>query len=293
MAIAAVLFVSMHTIVRGMSGELHPFEIAFFRAFLGLFVLAPIVVRDRGLSLRTPNLKLHLLRGLLNAGAMLSFFYGLSITPLAQATALGFSVPLFATVLAVFFLGEVVRAKRWTAIVIGFVGTLVILRPGMIEVGIGPLLIIASSAIWSFALMVIKVMTRTDSCVTISLYASLFLSPIVFAVALPFWEMPTIEQFVRMFVLAAFGTIAQTLMNQALKLADTSVVLPVDFTKLIWAALLGYLFFEEIPDMFTWIGGAMIFASTTYIAVREARLKREAKLPAQVDQSWSPGDKPD
>ena len=292
MAIAAVLFVSMHTIVRGMSGELHPFEIAFFRAFLGLFVLAPLVVRDRGLSLRTQNLKLHLLRGLLNAGAMLSFFYGLSITPLALATALGFSVPLFATVLAVFFLGEVVRVRRWTAIVIGFVGTLVILRPGMIEVGIGPLLIITSSAIWSFALMVIKVMTRTDTSVTISLYASIFLSPIVFAAALPFWEMPTIEQFVRMFVLAAFGTLGQTLMNQSLKLADTSVVLPVDFTKLIWAALLGYLFFEEIPDIFTWIGGAMIFASTTYIAAREARLRRESELRVPVDQKGTLGDKP-
>ena len=292
MAIAAVLFVSMHTIVRGMSGELHPFEIAFFRAFLGLFVLAPLVIRHRGLSLRTRNLKLHVLRGLLNAGAMLSFFYGLSITPLAQATALGFSVPLFATVLAVFFLGEVVGIKRWTAIAIGFLGTLVILRPGVIEVGIGPLLIIASSAIWSFALMVIKVMTRTDTSVTISLYASIFLSPIVFAAALPFWEMPTIGQFTRMFVLAALGTLAQTLMNQSLKIADTSVVLPVDFTKLIWATLLGYLFFEEIPDIFTWFGGAMIFGSTTYIAVREARLRRKTELPASVDQPGTPSDKP-
>jgi drug/metabolite transporter (DMT)-like permease len=274
MAIAAVLFVAMHTIVRGMSGELHPFEIAFFRAFLGVFVLAPVVIRDRGASLRTTNLKLHLLRGVLNAGAMLSFFYGLSITPLAQVTALGFSAPLFATVLAVIFLGEVVRIRRWTAIVIGFVGTLIILRPGVIEVGIGPILIILSSAIWSVALMVIKVMTRTDSSVTISLYASLFLSPIVLAAAFPFWEWPSLEQFARMFVLATFGTIAQTLMNQSLKLADISVILPVDFTKLIWAAILGFLVFGEIPDIYTWVGGFLIFASTTYIAIRESRLKK-------------------
>jgi drug/metabolite transporter (DMT)-like permease len=274
MAVAALLFILMHTIVRGMAGELHPFEIAFFRTFLGIFVLAPMVIRDRGASLRTPNIKLHLLRGVLNAGAMLSFFYGLSITPLAQVTALGFTAPLFATVLAVIFLGEVVRARRWTAIAIGFVGTLIILRPGVIEVGIGPILIVVSAAIWSVALMVIKVMTRTDSSVTISLYASLFLSPIVLAAAFPFWEWPTLEQFGRMFVLATFGTIAQTLMNQSLKLADTSVVLPVDFTKLIWAAILGFLVFGEIPDIYTWVGGFLIFVSTTYIAIREARLKK-------------------
>ena len=277
MAIAAVLFVLMHTIVRGMAGELHPFEIAFFRAFLGIFVLAPVVIRDRGASFRTTNIKMHLLRGVLNAGAMLSFFYGLSITPLAQVTALGFSAPLFATVLAVIFLGEVVRARRWTAIAIGFVGTLIILRPGVIEVGIGPILIVASAAIWSVALMVIKVMTRTDSSVTISLYASIFLSPIVLAAAFPFWEWPSLEQLARMFVLATFGTIAQTLMNQSLKLADTSVVLPVDFTKLIWAAILGFLVFGEIPDIYTWVGGLLIFASTTYIAIRESRLKKQKR----------------
>lgn len=280
MAIAAVLFVVMHTIVRGMAGELHPFEIAFFRAFLGIFVLGPVVIRDRGASLRTTKIKLHALRGVLNAGAMLSFFYGLSITPLAQVTALGFSAPLFATVLAVIFLGEVVRLRRWTAIVIGFIGTLIILRPGVIEVGIGPILILASSAIWAVALMVIKVMTRTESSVTIALYASIFLSPIVLAAALPFWEWPTLEQFGRMFVLATFGTIAQTLMNQSLKLADTSVVLPVDFTKLIWAAILGFLVFGEIPDIYTWIGGFLIFASTTYIAIRESRLKKARRAEA-------------
>jgi drug/metabolite transporter (DMT)-like permease len=205
-------------------------------------------------------------------------------------------------------LGEVVRARRWTAIAIGFIGTLIILRPGVIEIGIGPILIVVSAAIWSVALMVIKVMTRTDSSVTISLYASIFLSPIVLLAALPFWDWPSGEQLARMFVLATFGTVAQTLMNQSLKLADTSVVLPVDFTKLIWAALLGFLVFGEVPDIYTWTGGLLIFASTTYIAIRESRLKRERE-PAPglksegkpealiddglaVDDSPAAGDKP-
>ena len=283
MAAAAVMFVLMHTLIKSMSGELHPFEIAFFRVFLGLFVLAPILFRDRFASLRTSNIKLHALRGVLNVAAMLSFFYGLSITPLAQVTALGFSAPLFASVLAVLFLGEVIRIRRWTAIILGFVGTLVILRPGVIDVGLGPILIVVSSAIWAVALMVIKVLTRTDSSVTITLYASIFLSPLVLVAAFPFWQMPTWEQLMVLFVLAAFGTAAQTLMNQSLKLADTSVVMPMDFTRLVWAAMLGFFIFGEVPDIFTWIGGVMIFASTTYIALREAKLKREAKSGGAVD----------
>ena len=274
MAMAAVLFVAMHTIVRSMSGQLHPFEIAFFRAFLGLFILFPFVFKDNFSILKTKNIKLHSLRGLLNAGAMLCFFYGLSITPLAQVTALGFSAPLFATVLAVIFLGEVVRVRRWTAIIIGFVGTLIILRPGMVDLGIGPTLIVISAAIWSVALMLIKVMTRTDSSVTISFYASLFLSPLVFFAAFPFWELPSWEQMGWMLLLSALGTFAQTLMNQSLKLADTSVVMPVDFSKMIWATFLGFVFFDEIPDLYTWIGAILIFGSTTFIAIRESRLKR-------------------
>jgi drug/metabolite transporter (DMT)-like permease len=282
MAVAAILFVAMHTVVRSMSGQLHPFEIAFFRAFLGLFVLLPFVFKDNFSTLKTKNIKLHSLRGILNAGAMLCFFYGLSITPLAQVTALGFSAPLFATVLAVIFLGEVVRVRRWTAIIIGFLGTMIILRPGMVDLGIGPLLIVISAAIWSVALMVIKVMTRTDSSVTISFYASVFLSPLVFFAAFPFWELPSWEQLGWMFLLAALGTFAQTLMNQSLKLADTSVVMPVDFSKMIWATLLGFVFFDEVPDFYTWVGAILIFGSTTYIAIRESRLKQVSGIKTRV-----------
>ena len=204
---------------------------------------------------------------------MLCFFYGIGLTPLAQATALNFTGPLFATVLAAMFLGELVRLRRWVAIGIGFLGTLIILRPGLIELDVGPLLIVSSAAVWSVALMIIKVMTRNDSSITISLYASLFVSPMVFVFAVPFWELPTADQLIRMLILSALGTLGQTLMNQSLKLAEISVVLPVDFTKLIWAAFLGFLVFEEIPNWYTICGGIIIFSSTTYIAIRSAQLK--------------------
>lgn len=279
MALAAAMFVCMHAMIRelGANRDLHPFEIAFFRCFLGLFVLAPLLIRQRFQPLRTENLKLHFLRGVVNSVAMLMFFYGLSITPLAEATALGFTAPLFATLMAMLFLGEVVRVRRWVAILIGFVGTLVIVRPGFAEVGLGPLLVLGATVVWSVALTIIKFLTRTDSSVTITVYASVFLSPFTLIAALFVWRWPTPEEMVWLLLIATFGTIAQTSMNQSLKMADASVVLPVDFTKLIWAAFIGFLIFEELPGLYTWIGGAMIFISTTYIAVRESRLKQKAK----------------
>ena len=275
MALASVLFVAMHELVRDLSKDLHPFQIAFFRASLGLIVLSPIIFKNRFAILRTSKIKLHALRGLLNAGAMLCFFYGLSITPLAQVTALSFAVPLFATLFAVLLLGEIIKIRRITALLIGFFGTLVIIRPGLIDFGLGPILILSQAIIWSLALMVIKVLTRTDSSLTIAIYASIFLSPMVLIAAIPVWQSPTTYQLILMLIIATFGTIAQTLMNESLKLGETSVVMPVEFTRMIWAALFGYCFFSEVPDIFTWFGSVLIFGSTAYIAVRESKLNKE------------------
>ena len=279
MAVAAASFSVMHAAIRHVSVELHPFEIAFFRVFFGFFALAPVFMRQGWAPLRTTKLKLFGIRGILNAAAMLMFFYGLSITPLATVAALGFTAPLFATVLAMLVLGEVVRLRRWTAIIIGFAGAMVILRPGVIEVGLGPMLILGSSVVWSVALMVIKVLTRTESSVAITAYASIFLSPVCLVVALPFWAWPSLEALAWLVAIGFVGTLAQTAMNQSLKIADASAVLPVDFSKLLWAAAIGYVIFGELPDVWTWIGGAMIFSSATYIGIRESRLKKEGKLP--------------
>jgi len=278
MAVAAAAFSVMHAAIRHVSDELHPFEIAFFRVVFGFVALAPIFLRDGWEPLRTTKLKLFGIRGVLNAAAMLMFFFGLSITPLATVAALGFTAPLFATVLAALVLGEVVRLRRWTAIIIGFVGAMVILRPGVIDVGLGPMLVLGSSVVWSVALMIIKVLTRTESSVTITAYASIFLAPICLVAALPFWEWPSLTALAWLAGIGVVGTVAQTAMNQSFKIADASAVLPVDFSKLLWAAAIGYVLFDEVPDLWTWVGGAMIFASATYIGIRESRLKRAGAL---------------
>lgn len=293
MALAAAAFSLMHAAIRHLSvtGEMHPFEVAFFRVVFGFVALAPVFLRHRWAPLKTRNLKLFAWRGALNSAAMLMFFYSLSITPLATVAALGFTAPLFATLLAMLLLGEVVRLRRWTAILVGFAGTLIILRPGVVDVGLGPLLVIGSSVVWAVALMIIKVLTRTESSVTITAYASIFLAPVCLAAALPYWTWPGIEALAWLAAIGVVGTIAQTAMNQSFKLADASAVLPMDFSKLIWAAAIGFALFGEVPDLWTWVGGALIFASATYVGIRESRLRRQGGQPP-VDRAAATEDKP-
>ena len=298
MSVSAVAFAGMHALIRYIAATgLHAFEIAFFRVFFAFIALSPIFFRQGFEPFRTNRLGLLAVRGGINAVAMLCFFYGLAQTELATATALSFTAPLFATVFAIFVLGEVVRLRRWSAIIIGFIGTLVVLRPGVVPMDIGPVLIVVSSVIWAGALMIIKILTRTESSVTITVYVSVFLSPITLIAALPFWIWPTVEQLVVLLLLACLGTVAQMSMNQALKVADATVVLPVDFTKLIWGAMFGFLLFGEIPTIWVWTGGLMIFAATTYIGVREARLKQEGRVErpqsTAVDRLPPTDDKPE
>jgi drug/metabolite transporter (DMT)-like permease len=274
MLVSTVGFAAMHGAVRHLSAELHPFEIAFFRNIFGLLALAPWFLRYGVTPLRTRRLPLHGLRAGLNIIAMLSFFYALSITSLARVTSLSFTAPLFATLLAMLVLGEVVRLRRWVAMLCGFVGTLVILRPGFTEIDQGSLLVLLSAAAWASALTVIKVLSRTDSSVTITCYMVVLMAPISLVPALWVWQWPTGQQLLWLVAIGVVGTLGQLVMTQALKEAETSVVMPFDFFKMIWASLLGFIFFAEVPTLFTWIGAGIIFASTSYIAYREHKVTR-------------------
>ena len=279
MFVSTIGFSAMHAGIRHLSAELHPFEIGFFRNVFGLLVVLPFFLRHGLGTLRTGRIALHGVRAAVNVFAMLTFFYALSVTPLSQASALAFSAPIFATVLAALVLGEVVRVRRWAAIAFGFAGTLVLIRPGFAEVGLGSILVLLSSMAWAVALLTIKALSRTEPSVTIVTYMMLLMTPLSLVPALLVWQWPDGMQWLWLMAMAVLGTGGQWLMTQALKEADTAVVMPFDFFKLIWASILGYAFFAEIPDQFTWLGGAMIFASALYITLREARL-RGTKPPA-------------
>lgn len=255
----------------------HPFEVAFFRNILGLVMLLPLLAGKGGMAhLRTGRMGPLVWRGMLSAVSMMCYFYGVGLIPLAEVTALSFMGPLFATIIAIILLGERIRLRRTLALIVGFSGALIILRPGFHAIGLGTWLILGSAASWSISMIIIKVLTKTESAITQSIYTLVMLSPITLIAALPYWQTPSLEEFGWMIVMAGLGTGAQLAFTEAFKLSDLTALLPLDFTKLIWAALVGYLFFAQTPDIWVFIGGAVIFASTTYISLREAQIKRKA-----------------
>jgi drug/metabolite transporter (DMT)-like permease len=272
-ALSALSGTVANAMVRHLSDQMDPFEIAFFRALFGFLLLSTVFVRNGLAPLRTRRLGLYAVRGVLVAASILLFYKGLSLIPLAKATALNFSAPLFATVFAVVVLGETIRARRIAALAVGFVGTLVILRPGWGSLALGDVYVIAGALVFAFVTILLKILSRTESTVTMTLYAGLFMTPATLAAALPVWQTPTLVQLAWLVAVGAFSVLTQLLFVQGLRQAEVTAVTPVGFIRLIWAALVGYLVFAEVPDAWTWLGGIMIFASVTYIAWRERRLQ--------------------
>lgn len=271
---ATIGFASMHAVIRIASSEQHPFEIAFFRNLFGLVVLSPFLLRHGFGALRTRRLPLHAARGAVHVSAMLMFFTAVPITPLGTVAALSFTAPLFVTVGAVLVLGEVVRIRRIAALAAGFAGALVIIRPGVAALDSGSLLVLGSSAVWAGAMILIKLLSRTESSLTMTAYMAVFLTPLSSIAAAFVWRWPSPEELGWFALMGSLGTVAHLCLAQAFREADAAAVLPVDFLRLIWASVFGYLLFGEVPVLFVWIGGTIIFASTLYLAYREARVAR-------------------
>jgi len=272
MLAATLLFVFMHAAIRNIAGEINAFEIAFFRNLFGLIFLAPVFLRHGMAPLRTRNFRMHFWRAVINLINMVAFYFGLALTPLAEATALNFTAPLFTTLLATVFLGETVRIRRTIALAVGLVGAIVILRPGFEAINPGALFVIFAAVLWGGIMIMIKVMARTDSSLTITVWVLILMSVMSFPPALFVWQWPTLAQCGWLTFIAVTGTIGQLMLAQALKEAEATSIMPIDFFRLVWAAVLGYLAFGEVPDLFTWTGGIMIFGSATYIAFREKKL---------------------
>lgn len=254
--------------------NLHVFEIAFFRQLLGLIFMSALFLRGGLRPLITRKFGLHVLRSILNVLAMLAFFYGLSLEPLAKVVSLGLTAPLFATIGAVLFLRERMTPHRWIALGIGVAGAMIILRPGIQVVSLGALMVLISNTLWAVALVVIKVLTRTESSVTVALYSSLLQTPIAFMFAVFFWQWPTVEQLVWLAGIAIFGTISQLALTEAFRKADATLVLPADFTKVIWASLIGYFFFNQVPEIWVGVGAVIIFSAVFYNSYSDSRFSR-------------------
>lgn len=274
MLASTVAFACMHAAVKYLGEELHAFEIAFFRNLFGFLVLSPMLIRYGLEPLRTTRAGMLGLRAVINTVAMLAFFTALTMVPLSEVTSLGFSAPIFATVAAAVLLRERVGLRRAVAIAAGFLGTLLILRPGFTVLDAGHLLVLGSAVMWALAMLVIKQLGRTESSLTITLYMGLMMAPLSLVPALTVWQWPSGDQWLWLMLIGATGGLAQWTFAESLSGGEMAAIMPLDFTKLIWASCLGFLIFAEVPEPFTWIGGTVIFGSATYIAIREAQLKK-------------------
>jgi drug/metabolite transporter (DMT)-like permease len=274
---ATLLAAVMNSVARHVMETVEPVQLVFFRNLFAFFFIIPMLWRVGLGPLKTERFGMHLGRAGLNVVNMMVWFTAISLAPLAEVTALGFSAPIFATILSVVFFREVVGLRRWSAIIVGFIGTMVILQPGFDTVTVGHGLTLTAAVMWAGVLLIIKSLSRTESSITIVAYMSILMTPMSLIPALFVWVWPTWTELAWLALIGVCGGAAQYLLAQAFHEADISVVMPFDFAKLVWIALIAYIAFAEVPTWTTWLGGAIIFASGVYIARREAIKNRERR----------------
>jgi drug/metabolite transporter (DMT)-like permease len=273
---STAVFAVMHALVRQVaSSGLHAFEIAFFRSLFGALTIAPLLVRAGWIALRTAQPRLQVARAFLGAISMTAWFYGLGVVPIAEATALSFCSAIFASLGAVLFLGERMGARRWSAVATALVGALVILRPGLEAVQPGSLFVVLSAVTWGTGVVIVKKLSATDTPVAITAWMAISLTVVTAVPATLVWVWPSPMQLALLIIIGVLGTTGTLLYTHAMRLTEATVVIPIDFTRLIWASAIGFFVFAESPDLGTWLGGALIMGSTVYIAWREAKLRRQ------------------
>ncbi|MFS8781290.1 DMT family transporter [Synechococcus sp. W55.1] len=274
--LATACFACLGAIIRLNTPALHPFQIVFLRNLFGFLTLSPLVLRVGIRSLRTAKMDFYLLRSAISTVGMLLSFWAASLLPLAEATALSFVQLLFASLMAVLVLGERMSHYRWMALGLGFAGAWVMLRPGFRELSLGVGLALAAAALFAWVTIVLKILSRTESSLTITAYMGLLQTPLSFLATVWVWTWPSPEQWLWMMAMGLLGSIGQVALTQAYKMAELTMLVPLDFSRLLWASLIGFWVLAEIPDGWTWLGGALIFAGATFATYGEARLRMMA-----------------
>lgn len=272
MIIACLVLSAMAGLIRFMADTgMHTFEIVFLRNLAGLLYFLPWFFRNGLGVLKTKRIGAYCLRSFVGFFSMVSWFYAISVLPLADAVALNFTAPIFGTILAVFVLKEMVGIRRMLAMLVGFSGAMIILRPGFTELSLGAYAAIFSALTMAFAVMMVKLLSRTERPAAIVAWTQILILPMSLIPAIFVWEMPTTEQIIVILMIGFLATLGHLCFTKAYALADATVVMPFDFFRLIFSALIGFIFFMQQPDIFTYIGAAVIFASSIYIAIREAK----------------------
>ena len=277
MAVAVALFAVTDACAKWLGGAgFHPTQIVFLRYSFGLVPVAIALWLVRGHGLKTSRPGAHLLRGILMCLALLQFFWGLKFIPLAEAIAVAFTAPLFITALSVPVLKETVGPHRWGAVAIGFLGMLVILRPGSAAFQVEAFLIVGSALTFSFAVLYTRLLTATESNAAMFTYTTLVSLFAMAPFALTTWQPPGEFDIGLFALIGLLGGAAHFLVIVAYRHAPASVNAPFEYTALIWGCLLGWVIWQEAPDAPVWIGATVIVIAGLYITYREAVLGRAA-----------------
>ena len=264
-------FVFMMAIARHLADDLHMLLIVFWRAVFGVAFMMPWLARCGIGVLRTDKIGFHGVRTLSNYGGLLFTFYAATMLPFADITAIGFARPIVGSVLAILILGEAARARRWWTTLAGLAGALMIVRPGIIEFNPGIWLVLGTVVLGAVNAILARYLVSTDSPDTVAMYMMAFLTPISLAPALFVWRWPDGGEFLWLVLLGAIGMVSQRSITRAYHAAEATVALSFDFLRLPVAAVIGYALFAERPDVWVWVGGAVICAATIALGRSESR----------------------
>jgi drug/metabolite transporter (DMT)-like permease len=287
MAFGAICVAVQNAMIRVASADIHTFEIVFFRNLFGLLAMLPLLSGVGLAMFRAHRPGRLLVMSVWHLLGMVCYFLALVYLPIAEVTVLAFSKPLFATIGAALILGEVVRARRWSAVALGLVGVLIVLRPGAQAISLYALLVLVGALLGAATSLMIKRLTAIEPVSTIVWYQALFATVLALPLCLLHWRTPDAGGWLLLLAIGALGTLSWLTMTRAFFLVDASAVVPFEFLRLPFAALVAYLWFAEVPSVWTWLGGAVIFGATVYIAGREARLAHTRRA-ASVDLAVPP-----
>jgi drug/metabolite transporter (DMT)-like permease len=268
--LSGVAALGRYAVLAGMS----PFQVVFLRLLFAVIALSPVLVWRGPSMLRTSHLPLYAVRVTLGLIGMTAWFLALARLPVGEVTAIGFLTPLFATIGAALLLGEVVRWRRWTATLVGFAGALIILRPGVGEVGPGTWLALVAAITMGATSLMIKQLSGRDDPDKIVLISVMIQTPIALIPALFVWQWPDSHLWAVCAAMGGLGMLGHITLTRAFAAADASVVMSVDFARLPFAVLFGFVLFSELIDVWTWVGAGVIFAASLYNARREGKLRR-------------------
>lgn len=282
-AIGWMLFSGLSTsvmvaLVRFLSADMHVTQILFFRNFMALLVILPWCWHVGLEGLKTTRITLYSWRLICGFVGMGTWFYAVTVVPLPLATALSFSSPLFTALLAIILLGERFGIHRWGALLLGFTGVWMVLRPGTEYFDMNALIVIFSTIFWAASGIIIRRLTETDSPRLVVFYFVVMMTPCTFLLALPFWEPVPMKYWGWLVVLGIVSNFVQVGVSNAISLAPFTVILPFDFARLLFVTAIAYIAFGESLDLWVFIGALVIMGSAVYTTYRDARMKRKRVL---------------